>query len=238
AMLSMGGYGLLRFVWQLMGRAIMLRLQVALLIAALVSEIYGALMCLAATDIKRIVAYSSVSQMGYFLFGLASLTPWGVSGAVLQIMTHGILKALLFMAVGIIIRASGQREIGRLGGLSARLPGAVTCVFLGAAGLAGVPPLVGFHSEWMILSGGLRSGYVLLGLLEFGIPVFTAAYGLWLALRLGLGTPRELPLAPVHPAMRWSSYAVALGALGLGVLPGPLYGLATEAAALLMRAGP
>src|SRR4030065_420780 len=102
-MLSMGAYGMIRFGLLLVGIEALRPLQPALLIVALISQVYGGLMCLAERDIKRIVAYSSVSQMGYVLFALASLAPRGLDGGIMHIINHGLLKALLIMAVGMIM---------------------------------------------------------------------------------------------------------------------------------------
>ncbi|MBN1401097.1 MAG: hypothetical protein JXA74_09685, partial [Anaerolineae bacterium] len=108
-MLSMGAYGIARFPMEILGLAAVRALQLPLLILGLVCAFYGALMCFAARDIKRLVAYSSVSQMGYVLFGLAELTPRGVQGALMHLVNHGIIKALLFMGVGLIMHATGRR---------------------------------------------------------------------------------------------------------------------------------
>ncbi|TEU07900.1 MAG: NADH-quinone oxidoreductase subunit M, partial [Anaerolineales bacterium] len=115
AMLSMGAYGILRFPMMILGTAGFSSLQLPVMLFALASEVYGALMCLASHDIKRIVAYSSVSQMGYVLFALAEMTPRGIAGGVFHVINHGILKALLSMGVGLIMRATGRRRIDRLG---------------------------------------------------------------------------------------------------------------------------
>lgn len=224
AMLSMGAYGILRFPVSLFGLTTMQRLQLPLLIIAFVSQVYGALMCLTCRDIKRIIAYSSVSQMGYVLFGIATLTPQGVEGAMFQVINHGILKALLFMIVGIVIHATGRRQIGELGGLSTRLPAVTACLFVAALSMAGLPPFSGFHSEWLILAGGMQTAYPILRYADFGVPLLTACYVLWFATRLTLGTPPEdMRVADVRPAMRWPVYVLSGITLVVGLFPSPVY---------------
>jgi NADH-quinone oxidoreductase subunit M len=130
---------------------------VPMMIAGIVSELYGALMALAEQDVKRIIAYSSVSQMGYILFGLGTLTYQGIAGATLHVVFHAIVKALLFMCTGLLIRATGQRRIDKLGGLGQTMPLVAVCTGIGALTIAGTPPFCIFDSEWMIFAGGFQS---------------------------------------------------------------------------------
>jgi len=234
AMLSMGAYGILRLPMATLGAAGMRPLQLPLMIVALVSEVYGALMSLASGDIKRIVAYSSVSQMGYVLFALASLTPSGVAGGTFHVISHGILKALLFMGVGLIMRGTGRRRIDALGGLSRRMPGVALGLGIGAIAISGMPPFCAFHSEWMIFSAGIASPYPVLAYLELLAPLFTAAYALWFAVRLAFNpVPPDLDVRQNHRAMRWSFYFLVILALLVGLYPAPVYRWVERAASSL-----
>jgi len=165
AMLSMGTYGILRFPLSIFSPAQMLPFAVPMMVAGIVSELYGALMALAEQDIKRIIAYSSVSQMGYILFGLGTLTYDGVAGATLHVIYHAIVKALLFMCVGLVIRATGRRRIAELGGLGSAMPLVALCTGAGALAIAGMPPFCIFTSEWMIFSGGFHTAHIGLSVL-------------------------------------------------------------------------
>ena len=234
AMLSMGAYGILRFPIVILGAEGVQAIQGPLMILALVSEAYGALMCLASRDIKRLVAYSSVSQMGYVLFGFASLAPRGVAGGIFHVISHGILKALLFMGVGLIMRATGRRQMDELGGLAKRMPTVAAGIGVGAIAIAGMPPFCAFHGEWLIFSGGLSSAYPILGYLEFLAPVLTAAYALWFVARLAFGPePSDLGISPTHRAMRASFWALVLASLLLGLFPSPVYRWVGSAVSLL-----
>ena len=224
AMLSMGTYGVLRFPLSIFSLAQMTPFAVPMMVAGIVSELYGALMALAEQDIKRIIAYSSVSQMGYILFGLGTLTYDGVAGATLHVIYHAIVKALLFMCAGLVIRATGRRRIAELGGLGSAMPLVALCTGVGALAIAGMPPFCIFDSEWMIFSGGFHTAHIGLSILTLFGSLLTVAYALWFVGRIFFGarpqglTVRRLPWAMVAPT-------VLLAALALieGLFPAPVF---------------
>jgi NADH-quinone oxidoreductase subunit M len=206
-----------------------------MMIAGVVSAIYGALMALAERDIKRIVAYSSVSQMGYILFALGTLTSDGVAGAIAHVVFHGIVKALLFMCVGLLMRATGRRTITELGGLGRAMPVAAACAAAGALALAGVPPMSMFVSEWLIFSGGFHTGRLWLAVAMVFSTLLTVGYSLWFFGRIFLGSaadgPRtavpaveRLPISMVAPTV-----VLAVLALVAGLFPAPVVGMAGQA---------
>jgi len=224
AMLSMGTYGILRFPFSLFSMEALQPFSLWMMITGLISEVYGALMAFAEKDVKRIIAYSSVSQMGYILFGLGSLTEVGMQGAVMHVVYHAIVKGLLFMVVGIIIQATQERDIQKLGGLGKALPAVCLAAAVGALGISGMPPLGIFNSEWMIFSGGFETGFP--AILTIGTllgSIFTVIYALRFfgAIFLGDQRPDKLPkkasLALILPTV-----AVAVLLLLGGILPGPL----------------
>lgn len=231
AMLGMGAYGMLRFGGLLLHDDLMVAWRAPLMVLALASQVYGALMCLAARDIKRLIAYSSVSQMGYVLFALGSFSARGVAGGVLHVVNHGVLKALLFMGVGLIIRSTGRREVAQLGGLVRSMPGVVLGLSAGALAMTGLPPFCAFHSEWMIIEGGLASGLPLLAYLELVAPLATTAYAAWLVARLTLGqSDSGLTVISTPATMRYAFYGLLVLALLMGLSPGMLYRWADGAA--------
>jgi NADH-quinone oxidoreductase subunit M len=233
AMLGMGAYGMLRFGGFLLHGDLVVTLRVPLMVLALASQVYGALMCLASRDIKRLIAYSSVSQMGFVLFALGSFSAQGVAGSVLHVVNHGVLKAALFMGVGLIIRGTGRREVAQLGGLVRAMPGVVLGLSVGALAMTGLPPFCAFHSELMIIEGGLASGLPLLAYLELAAPLATTAYAAWLIACLTLGqSDRGLTVMPTPATMRYSFYGLLVLALLLGLSPGMLYQWADGAAAV------
>ncbi len=162
---------------------------------------YGGIMAIAQTDIKRLLAYSSVSQMGYILFGLASFQFFGVVGATFHYISHATCKAILFLTAGaIILHAGGIREISGMGGLARRMPVTATAAIIGFLGILGFPSLNGFQSEWMIFAGAFGSAISqnsmpLLIIAATGVisTVFTAGYALWTIRRIFFGElPEEL----------------------------------------------
>lgn len=224
AMLSMGTYGILRFPFALFGIASIQPFAIWLMIAGIVSEIYGALMALAEKDIKRIIAYSSVSQMGYILFGLGSLSEQGIMGGIMHVVYHAIVKALLFMVVGIVISVTEERQIDRIGGLGSRMWITSVCAAIGILSISGMPPLGIFNSEWMIFSGGFQSEYpAALTLATVLGSIFTLVYALRFFGLIFLGPVKPLrhtyqvPMGLLIP-----TGAVTLFLIVEGFLPGAL----------------
>ncbi len=166
AMLSMGTYGILRFPFSFLTIDQLSKFAIPMMIVGLISEIYGALMALAERDIKRIIAYSSVSQMGYILFGLGSMTRDGITGASMHVIYHAIVKALLFIVVGIVLETTHRKNIDNLGGLIKHMPVVTGLALVGVLGISGMPPLGIFTSEWMIFTGGFQAA-------NFGLTVIT-----------------------------------------------------------------
>jgi NADH-quinone oxidoreductase subunit M len=195
-----------------------------MMIAGLVSEVYGALMALAERDIKRIVAYSSVSQMGYILFGLGTLTARGMQGAIMHVVYHAIVKALLFMIVGIVIEVTRERQIDKIGGLAGKFKVLCVCAAIGALGISGMPPLGIFNSEWMIFAGGFDSGIsIMLTVLTLIGSIFTVIYALRFfgVIFIGGQKPEQkLNKAPV--ALLVPTIAVTVFLFVEGLMPGPL----------------
>lgn len=239
AMLSMGTYGILRFPIDLFSLDAMRPFAIWMMIAGLVSEIYGALMALAEKDIKRIIAYSSVSQMGYILFGLGSLTEQGMAGGIMHVVYHAIVKALLFMVVGIIISSTDERQIEKLSGLGKVLPVTAVCAAIGALGISGMPPLGIFNSEWMIFAGGFGSGYSpALTILTLIGSLFTVIYALRFFGKIFFGK-----LAPgfetisAPKALIIPTIAVTVFLLIEGLLPAPLLSWVSKGLSVVFGGG-
>jgi NADH-quinone oxidoreductase subunit M len=230
AMLGMGTYGILRFPMSIFSAEQMSSFAVPMMVAGIVSEIYGALMALAEQDVKRVIAYSSVSQMGYILFGLGTLTYQGIAGSVLHVIFHAIVKALLFMGVGLVIHATGKRRIGALGGLRTVMPLTAFCTIVGALAIAGVPPLCIFDSEWMIFAGGFSTPYMVLAILSVFGSLLTVVYALWFLGRVFFGPrPPELVVKRPHWAMIAPTALLTGLALIEGLVPAPVFAWVSQA---------
>jgi len=235
AMLSMGTYGILRFPFSIFSLEQMAPFDSWMMIAGIVSEIYGAFMVMAERDVKRIVAYSSVSQMGYILFGLGTLDHDGISGAILHVVFHAIIKALLFMDVGLVMRATGRRDIKALGGLGRAMPVAATCAGVGALALAGTPAFCIFDSEWMIFSGGFHTTGLVLPVLALFGSLLTVVYALWLMGSIFFGErPDGLVLKPLPRAMIAPTVLLAVLALVTGLFPASFFDWSDRALGLIL----
>jgi len=194
ALLKMGGYGMIRLCVTIFP-VVALRYAPLLVALAAFSVLYGAAVTFRQKDLKRLIAYSSVSHMGYVLLGIFALSQISLTGAVLQMFSHGIITGLLFAMVGLVYDKSHERNLDKLGGLARRMP--VIVVVFSIAGLAslGLPSTSGFAAEFIIFVGCFTSVavegiqlYTLLGVL--GI-VLTAGYILWMLQKVFYGPPLE-----------------------------------------------
>jgi len=175
-----------------------------LMALAVVTMFYGGMMALVQSDIKRLLAYSSISQMGYMLFGMATATYYGVVGSIYHIISHACAKGLLFACAGAIMhQTEGKRDIRILGGLAQRMPVTAILFTVGVFSLAGVPTLAGFISEFMIFLGGFeqvgateKMAIVVIAVL---CAALTTAYGLWTLRRVFFG-PLKPELSEVKEA--------------------------------------
>ena len=151
-LLKVGGYGFLRFNMAMtpIGAAALFPMLATISVAGI---LYGALAALAQTDVKRLVAYSSVSHMGFIALGIFSMTRTGTDGAVIQMVNHGITTGALFACVGVFYERYHTREMGEVGGLWERLPVLAFFLILASLGSAAVPGLNGFVGEFPILLG-------------------------------------------------------------------------------------
>ena len=230
-MIKCGAYGMARVLLTTFGQ-IVLQVSDYLAILGIITIAYGGLMALAQTDIKRLLAYSSISQMGYIVFGLGVASELGIMGSLLHIVNHAVCKSLLFMCVGIIIHQTGTRDIRKLGGLIGKMPTLGIACLIGVFSLVGTPPLNAFWSEWMIFGGGLAAGKGLITIFGLLSTVITAGYYLWFAWRVFFGSlPKRLNRVKIAPfSSRASVIILATISVLLGVLPGLVLEYITPAA--------
>ena len=197
-LLKMGAYGMLRINVGILPDAAK---QYALLIGilAVINVLYGAAVSMVQKDLKAMVAFSSISHMGYVLLGMAALSYVSLSGAALQMFTHGMITGLLFLLVGSVYERTHTRQIAEMGGLAPRMP-LLAAVFV-MAGLAslGLPGMAGFIAEFTVFVGSFPSIPVLTILGAAGI-VVTAGYLLWMLQRVFFGplNPHFATLGDAH----------------------------------------
>jgi NADH-quinone oxidoreductase subunit M len=229
AMIGIGAYGLLRLWMELLSSTGSYE-QYSLYINmwGLATMIYGGAMALMQDDIKRVLAYSSISQMGYILFGLSSESILGITGGTMMYVTHGLGKAILFMMAGSIILQTGTRSMSKLGGLAGKMPYTAVIAMIGALTIIGIPPTSGFMAEWILFNGvlqtaaaemdPLRTTMFALGILA---TVLSSAYILWMYKRIFFGKIPE-QLAHVRDSNRYITATMAVFAamtLIIGVYP-------------------
>ena len=230
AMIGIGAYGLLRLWLELLtGNYTQYSLYIN--IWGLATMIYGGAMALMQDDVKKVLAYSSISQMGYILFGLGSESILGITGGALFYVTHGLGKAILFMMAGSIILQTGTRSMSKLGGLAGNMPYTAVTTMIGALTIIGIPPTIVFMSEWILFVGVLQTALsqadsfrvVLFG---FGIltTVLSSAYILWMYKRIFFGKiPERLVNVKDSSAYITATMAALAGlTLILGVYPDPI----------------
>lgn len=194
-LLKMGGYGLIRVAYLInpLGAQAYTGLVVVL---ALLSIVYGAFVAMGQDDLKKMIAYSSISHMGFVVIGIATFNYYGIKGAVFQMVGHGLITAILFMGCGAIQHAANTRLISQLGGLYYKMPLGMTIFVLGFFASMGIPGFAGFVGEFSVLLGVWKSYQALAYWVVAGI-VVTVAYYLWAFQRLALGEVRE-NLGRVH----------------------------------------
>ena len=188
-LLKMGGYGLLRIALPILPDAVQLFVKPMLVLSA-AAIVYGAYVTLAQTDVKRLVAYSSISHMGFVTLGIFALNRNGLEGAILQMVNHGIVTGALFLCIGIIYERTHTREIAEYGGLFKVAPIYSTFLALFCLAAAGFPGLNSFVGEFLIIGGAFRAwpwGGVMA---VWGVALGTA-YVLWLYYRMALGEVRS-----------------------------------------------
>lgn len=221
-LLKMGGYGLIR-IGYLMHPEAAAQFMPLVLVLALVSIVYGAYAAFTQDDLKKLIAYSSVSHMGFVLLGLACGNYAGILGAVYQMVAHGVISAALFMGCGVIQHHCGTRLISRLGGMYGKMPLAMTLLVLAFFASMGIPGFMGFFAEFGVMLGAYqRFGFwVLLAALG---AVLTVGYYLWAFQRVAFGKcPADM--AQTHDAHWYEIFpmvALLLIALYFGLQPDAL----------------
>jgi len=191
-LLKMGAYGLIRVAIPTLPAGAR-ELQWLIIIVAIVSILYGALASLAQKDLKKMVAFSSISHMGIVLLGFATFSAVGIAAGVFQMFAHGLITAVLFMVCGVAQHIAGTREIPKLGGLAHKMPWYATFMMIGFLASLGLPGLVGFAAEMPVFfSYGFMNGeWNWLILIPIASVVITAAYYIWSMQRVLFGPLTE-----------------------------------------------
>jgi NADH-quinone oxidoreductase subunit M len=223
-LLKLGAYGFLRVCYPIFPEAAKyFAFYLALL--GIINIIYGALCAMAQSDFKRLVAYSSISHMGYVLLGIAVLTETGFQGAMFQILAHGISSPMCFFLVGVIYDRAHHRDINRFGGLWLEMPKYGSMATLGFFASLGLPALCGFIGEFWVLIGTYQATHFAwakpMAIIAATGVILTAGYILWVIQRVYLGKQREeyhgFPDATARET--FILFPMAALAIFMGILP-------------------
>jgi len=215
-LLKMGIYGILRINYTLFPQtAVWASWAIALF--GVINIVYAAFVCMAQKDLKKLIAYSSVSHMGFCLLGIAAFTPEGITGAVYQMWTHGIVSPALFLIAGVVYDRAHHRNIEGFGGLAKQMPEYTTLMGIAFMASLGLPGLAGFISEALVFLGSFPV-FRLFTIIAVVSVVITAAYYLWTIQRMFLG-----PLNPKYAGLsdlNWRERIVLYPLCGLIILLG------------------
>jgi NADH-quinone oxidoreductase subunit M len=224
-LLKMGTYGMLRINYPMLPDAT-LWFSLPLAILGAINIIYGALCAMAQSDMKKLVAYSSISHMGYVLLGMSAFTEAGINGAVLQMFNHGTITAMLFLCVGVIYDRAHHREINGFGGLGLQMPVYTSVFSLALFAALGLPGLSGFIGEAMVFMGAFPVWRTITIVSALGL-VIGAAYVLWMLQRVFLGprNPKYDELPEISAREMFTLVPLAAIVLLLGVYPMPVLNL-------------
>ncbi|MGA2589162.1 MAG: NADH-quinone oxidoreductase subunit M [Bryobacteraceae bacterium] len=227
-LLKMGTYGFIRFSLPLLPKASMDQTIVQVLaVLSIIGIIYGALVSLMQKDWKKLVAYSSVSHLGFCTLGIFALNPNGLAGSVIQQINHGISTGMLFLIIGVVYERRHTREIAEYGGLAHVMPKYAVVFAIAMLSSAGLPLLNGFVGEFTILQGAFEASHVWAAFAVTGV-VFGAAYLLWLYQRTMLGqvTNGKNLLLPDLSVREMAIFLPLIAwAIWIGVYPKPYFEL-------------
>jgi NADH-quinone oxidoreductase subunit M len=233
-MLKMGTFGFLRFAIPLFpGVASYPPVRFAILTLAVIGIVYGALVAMVQPDFKKLVAYSSVSHMGFVILGIFAMSVQSVQGALIVNLAHGVSTGALFLLVGMIYERRHSRLIEDYGGIAKVMPVFATILTIVSLSSIGVPGTNGFVGEFLVLIGSFRT-QPMFALIAATAVIFAAAYLLW-ALQRIIYNPLTKPENKILPDLNWREVGLLLPLLfaivWLGVYPGPVLDKTRDAAA-------
>ena len=227
-LLKMGTYGFLRFNLPMFPEATM-HFTPLILVLSVVAIIYGALVAMVQKDLKKLIAYSSVSHMGFVTLGIFAFTRQGMEGGILQMLNHGITTGALFLCVGLIYERTHTRMIADFGGLTKRLPIYAAFFMIFTLSSLGLPGMNGFIGEFMILLGAFTTQriYAIIG--TTGI-ILGAAYMLWMFQRVMFMElkPKNMSLVDLSMREALTLIPLAVFVFWIGIFPNPFLGIMHE----------
>lgn len=223
-LLKLGTYGLIRFNLELFPQS-SAELAGPICILAVIGIVYGALVAMVQTDIKKLVAYSSVSHLGFVVLGIFSLTVEGVQGAVILMVSHGLSTGMLFLCVGVLYERRHTREISEYGGITKVMPRYAVLFAIAMFASVGLPGLSGFVGEYLTLLGGFKSPFLnswAYAIVAASGVIFAACYLLWMFQRVMFGTNDNMAnhhLRDLSKVEYWQLVPLVILIVWVGVQP-------------------
>ena len=192
-----------------------------LIAIATVTMMVGVMYALVQSDLKRMLAFSTVSQIGYMLLGIGIGTPLGIMAGLLHCLNHGFFKGGLFLNAGAVQHAAGTRDMNRLGGLAQRMPRTTLCWLIAVGNMAGIPLMSGFVSKWMLYAAALQAGWAIPAVVAWIASLGTVFMCAKATSIVFLGPPTEATqnAHEASPAMQWGMALMAAGSIVLGLAP-------------------
>ncbi len=216
-----------------------------LMVLGVVSLLFGASMALVQKDLKRLLAYSTINQLGIVLIGLGIGTELGLTGALFHVLNHAMMKSTLFFCAGIMIDETGTREVKGLSGFGRKQPAITFAFIIASLGMIGIPPVNGFASKWLIFLAAVEAGYTFLVVIILMASVIAAAYYFRVIQVLFSGPLKQDPMSDeggqvIHRGnlfRAWPIYILVAGSLLLGLVPALGVSLVKPAVSLLLSGG-
>jgi multicomponent Na+:H+ antiporter subunit D len=238
-----GVYALIRLLYNVIGVQAMADVQFTIMSMGVLTLVVASILALVQSDYKRLLAYSSISQIGYILLGLGTGTVLGSAGALYHLMNHATFKSLLFLTSGAVHQATGTRDLDKMGGLTKRMPITATTSVVGSLAIAGVPPFNGFFSKALIVIAAVNAGvatgkpvYYVFAVVAMLFSLLTLAYFLKVQRKAFFGLLKDewQNVKEAGPAMTLPMIILALACLALGVSFPWLYGNLLQPAASVL----
>jgi len=235
----LGVYALIRVMFTVFGTAVFEHLLLLLLITGTLSMTAGAILAFGQTDVKRMLAYSSISQIGFVVFALGLGTRLGILAGLLHLVNHAVFKSLLFLDSGALVYRTGSRDMTKMGGIAKHMPITAGTSLAGSLSISGIPPLSGFWSKLLIIAAAVQSRHFVLALCAALVSIVTIAYFMKFIHSVFTGTGprsnkklREVPLSMSMPLIILAVLSICMGLL---LIPGIRETLLMPAVDIIVR---
>lgn len=213
----LGIYVFARLFFNVFGFSSFGQLQTLLYILGSASMLLGALLAIGQEDLKRLLAYSSISQIGYVVIALAIATPLGILGGLFHLLNHAVIKSLLFLNAGSIEQSTQNRAISKISGLKNSMPITTSTNLIGSLSISGLPPFGGFWSKWLIVLAAIQANQYILAIILVFTSIITLAYYIKIQKRIfGKSVMANLKEAPF--VMCFSMILLSIITIGLGLM--------------------